>query len=186
MQVVATHMDERGGESATALGRQLEGVVAELEAIKHGSRARVPELIDLNAVISELIPALRVLIGEDARMLSRLTVDPLPISTHRAGLERMVFHLLAHAHAARSGGNSIVIETTRTDDGAVLTLYGDGLGIDDDLVQFGERGENVSADSLGMGLWVAHCEALMQGASITVAPEPGNQARIRLLFPLIA
>jgi hypothetical protein len=185
MQVVARHMDERGGESATALGRQLEGVLAELEAVSHDSRARLPEPVDLNVVVAELLPALRVLIGEDARMLSRQTVDPLPILAHRAGLERMIFHLLAHAHAARSGGNSIVIETADVGGAAALTLYGDGLGIDDGLVQFGERGENVTADSLGMGLWVAHCEALLHSAVITVGAESGDQARIRMLFPLI-
>jgi len=184
MRVIASHMDERAGESATALGRQLEGVLEELEAVQHGSRARIPEHVDLNAVVSELIPALRVLIGEDARMLSRLAVEPLPISAHRAGLERMVLHLLAHAHAARSSGNSIVIETSRLGTHAVLTLYGDGLGIDNDLVQFGERGENVSADSLGMGLWVAHCEVLMHGATVTISADAGNQARIRLMFPI--
>jgi signal transduction histidine kinase len=188
-------MDEGAGESAAALGRQLEGVVAELEAVSHGSRARLPEVVDLDVVISELLPALRVLMGEDARMLAQLAVDPLLISAHRAGLERMVFHLLAHAHAARSGGNSIVIETSRVGDAAELLLYGDGLGIDDGLMQlshsplrgeWGERGETVSADSLGMGLWVAHCEALLHGASITVTAEHGGEARIRVLFPLVA
>ncbi len=185
MRVVAMHMDERGGESAAALGRQLEGVVAELEAVQHGSRGRVPEPVDLNAVTSELLPALRVLIGDDARILSNLTVDALTIRAHRAGLERMIFHLIAHAHAARSGGSSIVIETAPAGEHAALTIYGDGLGVDEGLMEFGARGENVSADSLGMGLWVAHCELLMHGASIDIADEQG-QARIRVLFPLIS
>jgi hypothetical protein len=67
----------------------------------------------------------------------------------------------------------------------VLTAFGDGLGVDDGLMEFGARGENVSADSLGMGLWVAHCEVLMHGASIDITVEHGHQARIRLLLPLI-
>lgn len=180
MRTIATAMDDTAGRSASVLGRQLEGVLSELDTLNHaGGSVRPTQVFDLNTLIEDVIPGLRALVGPNVRMLARRHPEPLHIEGYQTGIERMLVNILVHAN---NSGRSVVLETGTTATMAQISLYGDGIQADELLCLLGD--DTATPDQLGMGLWLARSEAMMHGATIDVADVLGGQGRVRIEFPL--
>jgi hypothetical protein len=176
--------DPDGRESAAALGRQIDGVLAELTSLE-SERQRACEVLDLNTLAHELAPALRVVAGSEVRLLTRPYDTPLPVAVHRSGIERAILNLVVHVRNARLEGQEFVLETRLEGDRAVLVMYGDALAIDDTLLKIAQT-DDLGLGALEMGLWLAHCEVMLHGGALFVAstgePPVGH---IRLSLPLL-
>jgi signal transduction histidine kinase len=172
-------------ESATAVGRQLEGVLSELVTLERGA-ARILAPLDLNEVVVDLAPALRSLLGDGTRLLTQLSSRAPRVPGHRIGLERALLNLVVHAtrdHAPES----LVIETRLETDRAVLqirTADHRPANAALRLLSSEHSSRPISADELGLGLWLVRCEVLLHGGSIDV--ELGDDGvRIRVELPTL-
>lgn len=173
-------------EGAAALGRQLEGVLSELSILDHGT-SRTHQPIDLNQVITQLVPALRALVGSEVRLLTQLDSQPLFVSGHLTGLERALINIVVHGRNNGPAGDALIFETSLRDGRAELVIRGDGLGMDESMarLRLGDQNEASIPDELGLGLWLARCEVLLHGGAISVSPDSAGNPRISVSFPLL-
>jgi signal transduction histidine kinase/CheY-like chemotaxis protein len=99
------HVDliEETSKRASALTRQLLAF-----SRRQPFHAR---LVDLNAVVRDMEPMLRRLIGEDVRLQTTLLATPAWVRADQSQLEQVVLNLVVNARDAMPGGGGVVIET---------------------------------------------------------------------------
>jgi signal transduction histidine kinase/ActR/RegA family two-component response regulator len=74
-----------------------------------------PEPVDLNAVISDIEPMLRRLIGEDIELRTELESDLGWVQADVGQLDQVILNLVVNARDALSGGGSIVLSTANVE-----------------------------------------------------------------------
>jgi PAS domain S-box-containing protein len=74
-----------------------------------------PEPVDLNAVVSDIEPMLRRLIGEDVELRTELAPDLGWIQADVGQLDQVILNLVVNARDAVTGGGSIVLSTANVD-----------------------------------------------------------------------
>jgi signal transduction histidine kinase len=172
-------------ENATALGRQLEGVLSELVTLERGA-ARILEPLDLNQLVGELVPALRSLLGDGTRLLTQLALEVPRVPGHRTGLERALLNLVVHA-TNDCDPESVVLETRHEQDRAVVQIRAANHGCTSSALRLlgcGRGGRPATPDDLGLGLWLVRCEVLLHGGSVDVDVEDDG-VRIRVELPIL-
>jgi PAS domain S-box-containing protein len=170
------------------------------------SRRRViqHELVDLNAVVSNLQIMLARIIGEDIK----LTVSPYPgrasIRTDPTQIEQILLNLTVNARDAMPEGGSITISTDMASLGSesASLLPGVAPGNFVELV-FSDTGSGMDAETQrrafepffttkpagkGTGLGLSTVYGIVQqcGGHIRLESEPGRGTRFRLYFPRAA
>ena len=95
------------GESAAALTGQLLAF----------SRRQIlkPEVLNLNAVITDLTKLLRRTIGEDVNLETRLAPAVGSVRADRGQIEQVLMNLAVNARDAMPKGGSLIIDTARAD-----------------------------------------------------------------------
>jgi eukaryotic-like serine/threonine-protein kinase len=73
------------------------------------------EVHDVNALLSDLAPMLRRLIGDDVRVDLDLCPRPHPVRIDRSSLEQAVVNLVVNARDAMPKGGTLTLRTTNTD-----------------------------------------------------------------------
>jgi PAS domain S-box-containing protein len=100
-----THLKriKEAGERAAELTRQILAF----------SRQQMLEMktLDLNLVISEFVPMLRRLIGEDIVLQTRLADNLPPIKADKGQLEQVLMNLIVNARDAMPDGGKLIIKT---------------------------------------------------------------------------
>lgn len=94
---------QRAAESAAALTTQLLTVSRR--------QAEEPELVDLNACISELDLMLRRVMGEDVELRLALHPDPGLVRMDRGQVDQILLNLVVNARDAMPNGGVVTIET---------------------------------------------------------------------------
>jgi PAS domain S-box-containing protein len=94
----------RAGQRAAELTRQLLAF----------SRKQLldPRPVDLNAIVEEMEPMLRRLIGADVKVITRLCPQLWPVLADPGQLEQVIMNLVVNARDAMPEGGTLTIETT--------------------------------------------------------------------------
>jgi two-component system cell cycle sensor histidine kinase/response regulator CckA len=146
-----------------------------------------PEVLDLNAVVSELERMLRRLIGEDISLVARPAAAPVLVRADRGQLEQVIVNLAINARDAMPQGGRLEIAVGVTDGGSSATLeVGDnGIGMDEATVSriFEPFFTTKDTEGTGLGLATVHGIVNQSGGRISVVSSPGNGATFTIVLP---
>ncbi len=83
-----------------------------------------PKVLDANRVVSDLVPLLRSLMGEDIDFRWNLERDLGPVRVDEGELEQVIMNLVVNARDALAGSGSITIETRTVEPGELPSESG--------------------------------------------------------------
>jgi PAS domain S-box-containing protein len=183
------------GERAAALTRQL---------LAFGRRQILqPRVLDVNAVVAEMVKLLGRLIGEDITLDVALDARPLRVSGDHGQLEQVVMNLALNARDAMPHGGRLEIRTERVDLGetfaathlevppgpyALLAVNDTGSGMDETVrAHVFEPFFTTKGPGKGTGLGLATVYAVVKqaGGAIDVVSTPGVGTAVRVYLPRI-
>ena len=183
----------RAGESAAALTRQLLAF----------SRRQllVPRVLDLNALIRQLEPMLRRLIGEEVELTADLDPRLRHILADAGQLEQVIMNLMVNARDAMPGGGIITLSTRNgapepAAGGAaapaeaaapvVLAVTDTGTGMDSSVLEhIFEPFFTTKEEGKGTGLGLASVYGIVHqsGGRIEVDSRPGQGTTFAIHLP---
>lgn len=185
---------EAAGERAAALTRQLLAF----------SRKSIlqPQVLDLNALVSQCLQMLRRLVGEDIQILTRCAPGAGSVSADPGQLEQSLVNLVVNARDSMPQGGTIIIETANfvgdpdPPDGAlagvapgqysILSVTDTGCGMDEHVKKHLFEPFFTTKDKgqgTGLGLAMVHGFVLQSGGHIEVTSDPGAGTTLKLLLP---
>ena len=178
---------------AAALTRQL---------LAYGRQSLLrPEPVDLNAVVSDIEPMLRRLIGEDVELRTELEPDLGWVEADAGQLDQVILNLVVNARDALSSGGTVVLSTANVehDDayaaehpGALpgnyvaVSVSDDGFGIDPTtLGRIFEPYFTTKDRGRGTGLGLATVLGIVEqsGGHIEVTSEVGEGTSFHVYLP---
>ncbi|MFW6175779.1 MAG: ATP-binding protein, partial [Acidobacteriota bacterium] len=190
-----TELEEirRAGQRAAALTRQLLAF----------SRSQVlrPTVLDLNEVIDATGAMLHRLLGEDIRLVTRLTEDLAPVRADRGQLEQVLLNLAVNAQDAMPRGGELLVETSEEElDGTyvkrnvvvhpgtfvTLTVTDTGEGMPPDVLERVFEPFFTTKDSgkgTGLGLSTVYGIVKQTGGYIFGYSEPGEGTSFKVYLP---
>jgi two-component system, cell cycle sensor histidine kinase and response regulator CckA len=182
------------GERAAALTRQL------LTFSRH--QVVVPDILDLNATVSDTRRMLERLIGEHIALRTALPQTPFWVRADAGQLGQVVVNLAVNARDAMPSGGTLTVSTSLVDFDeeacrhlsadarpgryAVLAVSDTGTGIPEELHGvlfepfFTTKGPG---QGTGLGLATVHGIAKQYGGFITVSSTPGTGSVFSLYLP---
>ncbi len=183
----------KAGERAASLTRQLLAV----------SRRQIvrPRPLDLSAVVREIEPMLRRLIGEDVELRTSYHPSPLTVVSDPGQIEQVVLNLAVNARDAMPDGGTLRIETAAADPvpasagpvsdaesgpHAVLTVADTGVGMDEETkAHLFEPFFTTKEVGKGTGLGLATVYGIVRqnGGHVGVRSEPGRGATFGVYLP---
>jgi two-component system cell cycle sensor histidine kinase/response regulator CckA len=162
-----------------------------------------PEVLDLNAVLSDVENMLRRLIGEQIEVFTSFADDLGNVRADAGQMEQVILNLAVNARDAMPGGGKIIIETanveldetyTRTHADAragphvMLGISDTGTGIDPSiLAQIFEPFFTTKEEGKGTGLGLSTVYGIVKqsGGHIGVYTEPGRGTTFKVYLPRI-
>jgi two-component system cell cycle sensor histidine kinase/response regulator CckA len=186
---------EMAAERATGLVRQLLAF----------SRQQVlrPETVDLGAVVRDLMPMLRALLGEDVEIRVDAVDSQAFVEADRGQLEQVLVNLAANAGDAMGQGGLLTIEVGILDlDAEYAAAHQDVTPGPHVLLAVNDVGGGMDAETLthiwepffttkdstrgtGLGLATVYGIVRQSGGHIWVYSEPDHGTTFRLYFPLV-
>lgn len=177
----------RAAEQAATLTRQLLAF----------SRRQVlnPEVLDLNARISELEKMLRRLVGENIVLAVRLSEKPAWIKVDPSQIEQVILNLVVNARDAIEGCGKIFVESSHVElsdaergpsSCVMLTVRDTGQGMDEATrARVFEPFFTTKGRGRGTGLGLATVYGIVEqsGGTITVHSEPGVGSTFNVHLP---
>jgi signal transduction histidine kinase len=165
-------------ERVLAAGAQQERLIeAMLTLTRSHAGIDVRHAFDLSEVVEEVVGT-RV-----SPVPVRTSLEPCPVSGHRALTERLVTNLVDNAvrHNVRDGWVAV------TCGAGVLTVTNTGPVVPDDDVEqlfqpFRRRGQARTGEGLGLGLSIVRAVATAHGATVTAVPRPEGGLTVTVTF----
>jgi two-component system, cell cycle sensor histidine kinase and response regulator CckA len=156
-----------------------------------------PQVVDLNVLVSGTARMLRPLLGEDVRVVTRLSATRGQVRVDPAQIDQVLVNLALNARDAMPGGGTLSLETEDVEApagtapaGAVaLTVRDTGHGMDERTRSHAfEPFFTTKSGSGGTGLGLSMVYGIVQqsGGQIAVESEPGRGASFRILLPRVA
>jgi CheY-like chemotaxis protein len=189
-------MIRQAGERGAGLTRQLLAF----------SRRQVlrPEVLDLNALLTDLQRLLRRLIGEDIEQVTDLSPEAGRVRADRTQLEQVVMNLAVNARDAMPQGGRLTLRTHNANvsdqttplprargwvppgDYTVLEVRDTGLGMTEEVkAHLFEPFFTTKEQGKGTGLGLATVYGVVRqtGGHIVVESEPGQGTAFRIYLP---
>lgn len=185
----------RAAENTAAITRQLLAF----------SRRQVlkPQIVDLNAAVTVLLPILRRTLGETSRLTLRLSPDVGPVTADPGQLDQVLLNLVLNARDAMPGGGVLAIETaevvvhethsaTPPDEAvapgryAKLLVSDTGEGMDRETLNhvfepfFTTKGVG---QGTGLGLSTVYGIVKQSGGFVSVGSRPGHGTTFEIYLP---
>jgi two-component system, cell cycle sensor histidine kinase and response regulator CckA len=145
-----------------------------------------PEVLDLNAVIGEMEPMLRRMIGEHVVLSTDLAGGLAPIEADPGQIQQVVMNLAVNARDAMPRGGTLHIATAVQAGRIALLVSDTGEGMDavtrqrafEPFFTTKERGKGT-----GLGLATVYGIVAQSGGEIALWSAPGQGANFTILFP---
>ncbi len=159
------------------------------------------EVLDVNAVVSQMEKMLKRLIGEHIEFAASLAPDLRPVKADAGQLEQILLNLAVNARDAMPTGGKLTIETqnvewsqedarTRPDrepgSYVMLSVKDTGCGMSPDVqAQIFEPFYTTKKDGggTGLGLSVVHGIVMQSDGHLEVVSEPGAGSTFKILLP---
>lgn len=185
--LVRRDVDEihRAAERAAALTRQLL-TFSRRDVIE-------PEVLDLNAVVSDLEKLLRRTLGEHVELRTNLAHGLPPVEADRSQLEQVLLNLAINARDAMPEGGTLSIETASLNEGVGgagagvgLRVADTGCGMSQDLAArafepfFSTKPRDKGS---GLGLSTVYGIVAGSGGQIDLRSEPGGGTEVDVTLP---
>ena len=135
--------------------------------------------VDLRDVVARMDGLLRRLIGEQARLTTRLGAEAVVVRADSTQLEQVVVNLVLNARDAMPNGGSIEVGVDVDGDDAVIVVVDDGCGIDEAAREhifepfFTTKPQGQGS---GLGLSTVYGIVGQSGGTIEVESVPGRTA----------
>ncbi len=160
-----------------------------------------PRVLDLNALLTNLEPMLRRLIGEDIEIRITCCSDLYLVMADPAQIEHVVVNLAINAQDSMARGGTLMIETANvfldayhalvygeiaSGEYAMLSIRDTGCGMDrETLAQIFEPFFTTKEKGRGTGLGLASAYGFTRqsGGQITAESEPGKGSVFRIYLP---
>jgi PAS domain S-box-containing protein len=156
----------------------------------------VPQVIDVNALVSSVRPMLPRLLGEDISVIIESRVPEAMVRVDPGGLERVIVNLAANARDSMPAGGRLTISTDRRVDPAtaesrggaqvVISVADTGVGIPMALQSkvFDPFFTTKPVGSgTGLGLAMVKGFVVQSGGKVALRSEPGQGTTIEILLP---
>jgi two-component system cell cycle sensor histidine kinase/response regulator CckA len=148
-----------------------------------------PKVLDINAVIADVEPMLKRLIGEDIEIVLSLDASIAPVRIDPGQIEQVLLNLAVNARDAMPTGGVLRIETRMIERTFVGLLVRDtGVGMDEATQSRVFEPFFTTKDlGRGTGLGLATVQGIMQqcGGRVSVESTVGAGAAFCLLFPAV-
>ncbi|MEQ9317628.1 MAG: ATP-binding protein, partial [Polyangiaceae bacterium] len=142
--------------------------------------------LDLNAVVVDLEPILRQLVGQSRRLTMTLH-DDVVVAATRSQIEQVVVNLVVNARDATSDGAKIGVVTRVEGAEAVVEVRDDGPGIEPGLAEkIFEPFFTTKPEGKGTGLGLSTCRTVAEslGGQMKAASTVGSGTVFSLHLPL--
>jgi two-component system cell cycle sensor histidine kinase/response regulator CckA len=183
-------------------GRRAAGLTRQLLAF---SRRQIlePRPLDLGAVLADIEPMLRRLIGEDIVLVTHTEPDQGTVMADPGQIEQVIMNLAVNAQDAMPGGGKLTIETRNVDldesysryhagtkpgPHVMLAVTDTGMGMDKEkqskiFEPFFTTKEN--GKGTGLGLSMVYGIVKQSGGSIYLYSEPEQGTTFKIYFPRV-
>jgi two-component system cell cycle sensor histidine kinase/response regulator CckA len=146
-----------------------------------------PEVLNLNAVVTEVGVLIRRLIGEDIQLEIQTCPGEVPVFADRSQLEQVLMNLAVNARDAMPLGGRLVMRIALAASGVTLTVSDTGNGMSPDVAArifepFFTTKE--IGKGTGLGLSTAYGIVKQSGGAIRVTSEPGKGCCFTISLPL--
>ncbi len=111
------HPQREAAEQIDKATRRAANLTGQLLAFSRRQVLR-PRVLDLNAVVSDITPMLRRLIGEDVELTTRLCPEPALVKADPGQLEQVLLNLAINARDAMPDGGRMILESANVEVGA--------------------------------------------------------------------
>ncbi len=169
------------------------------------SRKREPDTraVNLNAVLREMEPMIRWVLGPDIELLTKLEPDLWEVRGDPVKFQQVIMNLAVNARDAMPGRGTFTIETRNValvesldrlgpemipGPRVLLTVTDTGCGMDEETVDqifepfFSTKGPDKGT---GLGLWTTHEIVKQSGGRISVRSEPGKGTTFEIDLPSV-
>jgi PAS domain S-box-containing protein len=185
-------------------GRRASEVTRQLLAF---SRQQVlkPMVVDLNAIVGDLAPALQNLIGADRRLEQVLAVSPVRAVADRSQIEQALINLIVNARDATTTDGVILVstETLHLDEAALqrhhesesepgwfvrLTVRDNGAGMSPEIAARAFEPFFTTkpvGKGTGLGLSTVHGVAQQSGGFVQLDSAPDAGTMVAIYLPLV-
>lgn len=163
-----------------------------------------PRVLDMNAVVADLEPMLRRLIGEDIDLVTIESPVPVPVKADAGQIGQVLMNLAVNAREAMSRGGKLTIEVAATQ--VDETLAGGRLALAPGayvMLAVTDNGCGMDAGTLshlfepffttkevgkgtGLGTSIVYGIVRQYGGDVHAYSEPGRGTTIRVYLPLLA
>lgn len=143
--------------------------------------------LDLNVVLTEILPALRSCLTHAIELELHTHQEPLPCRFDRNEFEEAVRNIVTNAVQAMPQGGRVTISTTKQAEHAVLMVTDTGVGMQREVLEHAFEPFFTTrdlTDGVGLGLSHVYGFAKQSGGLAEIESELGEGTRIMVYLPM--